>query len=592
MGLLFCRRGKFADAEPYFRKAVQRVTLRNPNPYDGEPYYNLGLCLKMQGKYDDAFDAFYKAVWNDAWQCAGYFELARIACRKGNLDEALELVERSLKRNTSHHQARHLKIALLRKMDRTTEALAEIETALKADPLEFGALYEQKLISGESEFDVLIRGYVHNYIEIALDSIHAGCFDEALELLGQVPVADPMVGYYTGWIETLRGKDGVDAFASAAAVSPKYCFPHRIECVPALTAAMAANPNDARAPYYLGNFWYGHRRYEEGIECWERSVALDPSFPTPWRNLGLAYMNKQGDAAKSGEALKKAFALDSTDARIFFELDQLRKKIGISAEERLAEMKKHMKVVLERDDQTIELLAIYNLVGRYDNALEILSTRNFHPWEGGEGKVAKQYVLALVEKAKLAINEGRFTEAVEMLQSSRSYPHNLGEGKLSTAKENDIFYYLGLANEGLGKTETARSFFEKASVGLSEPTSAMYYNDQPPETILYKGLALKKLGRVDEAKAVFQKLIDYGNTHVSDDVQMDYFAVSLPDFLVFDIDLVEQNKIHCLYMLGLGQLGLEQTEAEASFEKVLELAPFHMGAVLHNAMISAMKSEG
>ncbi|MCP5100807.1 MAG: DUF5107 domain-containing protein, partial [Chloroflexi bacterium] len=39
MGLLLYRRGKFADAEPYFRRAIKRLTARNPNPYDGEPYY-------------------------------------------------------------------------------------------------------------------------------------------------------------------------------------------------------------------------------------------------------------------------------------------------------------------------------------------------------------------------------------------------------------------------------------------------------------------------------------------------------------------------------------------------------------------------
>ena len=51
---------------------------RNPNPYDGEPYYNLGLCLKLQGKYDEAYDNFYKAAWNSAWQDSAYFSLALI----------------------------------------------------------------------------------------------------------------------------------------------------------------------------------------------------------------------------------------------------------------------------------------------------------------------------------------------------------------------------------------------------------------------------------------------------------------------------------------------------------------------------------
>ena len=83
LGLLLYRRGKFAEAEPYFRRAIKRLTLRNPNPYDGEPFYNLGLALKMQGRFEEAFAAFYKAIWNAAWRDAAFFELARLASRAG-----------------------------------------------------------------------------------------------------------------------------------------------------------------------------------------------------------------------------------------------------------------------------------------------------------------------------------------------------------------------------------------------------------------------------------------------------------------------------------------------------------------------------
>ena len=46
MGLWHLRRGEFGDAEKHFRKAIERLTRRNANPRDGEPYYNLGLCLR------------------------------------------------------------------------------------------------------------------------------------------------------------------------------------------------------------------------------------------------------------------------------------------------------------------------------------------------------------------------------------------------------------------------------------------------------------------------------------------------------------------------------------------------------------------
>src|SRR2546428_1728664 len=99
MGLLLLRRGKFVDAEPYFKKAIATLTDRNPNPYDGEPLYNMGRCLQFQGRNDEAYEFFYKAAWNAAWQDNAYFALAQLETAKKNYKEALDLIERSLIRN-------------------------------------------------------------------------------------------------------------------------------------------------------------------------------------------------------------------------------------------------------------------------------------------------------------------------------------------------------------------------------------------------------------------------------------------------------------------------------------------------------------
>ena len=108
MGLLLLRRGKFAEAERYFRAAVKSLTRRNPNPYDGEAFYNLGLTLKFQGRYQDAYKVFYKAAWNAAWASAAYFELARLDCRRKRYADALDLAELALDYKRRHHRARHL----------------------------------------------------------------------------------------------------------------------------------------------------------------------------------------------------------------------------------------------------------------------------------------------------------------------------------------------------------------------------------------------------------------------------------------------------------------------------------------------------
>ena len=788
LGLLLYRRGKFAEAEAYFRKAIERLTGRNPNPYDGEPYYNLGLALKMQGRYPAAFDAFYKAVWNAAWQDSAYFELARLAARLGDDAQALELIDNALRRNWSHHKARHLKIALLRRLGHNDQALEEAARALELDAMDIGVMWEQRLLGGvpphppapsptrgEGEQDpeddlplspawegeqahtteqdlplspawergaggegttadrwdvpeslrakmvevarefrkaqtpseallwqalrgkkldgrkfrrqqpigpfvvdffcaserliVEVDGPVHEtqrvadqqrqqlieslglrfirvldsevernlldvldmirarfasphpptpsptrgkgeqkasavekrdlplsrgwergpggeglHVEIALDYLHAGLFNDAIALLDAAPKRDPMTLYFLGECYVQKGDAprAAEVFWQAAALPADYCFPHRLESVPALQSAMDLNPADARAPYYLGNFWYAHRRYAEAIACWEQACELDPAFPTAFRNLGLAYFNKLHDPARALAAYQRAFELNPDDARVLFELDQLEKKLNHSPQERLARLEQHRDLVERRDDLTIEYITLLNMHGKEEQAYAILLGRQFHPWEGGEGKTTGQYIASLIARAQRLIGAGEYAQAVERLERALVYPHNLGEGKLPNAQENNIYYYLGLAKEATADAAGARACFERAATGLSEPTSAMYYNDQPPDMIFYQGLARRKLGRSDEARQIFQKLVDYGQAHLGDEVEMDYFAVSLPTFLVFDEDLTQRNQTHCYYIMALGHLGLgNSAEAQQCFDRVLALDANHQGAVVH-----------
>jgi tetratricopeptide (TPR) repeat protein len=587
MGLLLYRRGKFVEAESYFRAALSGLTRRNPNPYDGEASYNLGLALRMQERLDEAAGAFWKATWNAAWQPAAYFELARLAARAGRFAEALDLLEESLRRNGLNQRARHLKIALLRRLGRPDEALSEAQHSLDLDPLDLAAMYERDLITGSHEFFQTARGNIHASIEIALDYAQAGLTADALELLHLDPQSSPMHGYFSGWCLLQIGQtEAAQAeFAAAARVSPDFCFPNHLESVPALQAAMQLNPQDARAPYYLGNFWYAHRQYENAILAWERAAELDPAFPTAWRNLGLAYYNKRGDRPRALQAYENAFSLDRDDARVFFELDQLRRKLNHPPAERLAELDRNAALVERRDDLSIEKAGLLNRLGRHAEALALLLARSFHPWEGGEGKTTGQYVYSLVSLARQSLAEGRWVQAVELLERAQVYPHNLGEGKLHGAQENHIFYLLGLAHSGLRDGPQAAACFRRAASGLSEPASAMFYNDQPPDMIFYQGLARRKLGQEAEARAIFQKLAAYGREHLEDQVKIDYFAVSLPDFLVFDEDLQARNRVHCHYMIALGLLGQgEQAEAEQHFSQVLGLDINHLGAAAHRGM--------
>lgn len=72
---------------------------------------------------------------------------------------------------------------------------------------------------------------------------------------------------------------------------------------------------------------------------------------------------------------------------------------------------------------------------------------------------------------------------------------------------------------------------------------------------------------------------------MNDDVKIDYFAVSLPDFLVFDEDLNKKNKVHCLFMKALGQLGKGKREnALSTFSEAFGLDNSHFASHFYNKL--------
>jgi tetratricopeptide (TPR) repeat protein len=165
------------------------------------------------------------------------------------------------------------------------------------------------------------------------------------------------------------------------------------------------------------------------------------------------------------------------------------------------------------------------------------------------------------------------------------WPESLGEGKLAGIQENNIHYWLGEAYRGLGNGALADEWFERAATGVAEPSSPQFYNDQPPDMIFYQGLALRSLSREQQASERFHMLVDYGRSHLDDEVAIDFFAVSLPDFLVFEADLKAKHEAHCRYMLALGLTGLGMNdEAERQFDRILTLDRNHLGPIVHRRL--------
>ena len=363
-------------------------------------------------------------------------------------------------------------------------------------------------------------------------------------------------------------------YAEAEQADSAYCFPNRLEAVLSLEKAKEANPSGAKAPYYLGCLYYDKRQYDLAIQYWEQSAKLDPKFPTVWRNLALARFNKQNRQDEAVEYMERAFHLDETDSRILMELDQLYKRLHRPHQERLDFLQQYPQLIAQRDDLILEEITLLNQLGRYEEAMQKLDAHQFHPWEGGEGKVPAQYQICRVELAKQYLENLETLDkpdrldhkenARRLLEECLVYPPHLGEGKLYGAQDNDILYFLGRYEEG--------------TAGPTEPAAAMYYNDAKPDKIFYAALCYRQLGQEDKARSLFNKLINYGKQHVFDHVTMDYFAVSLPDLLIWEDSLDVKNEIHCKYMLALGYYGMGNKEKALQYmDEVKALDNNHQG---------------
>ena len=589
IGLWYLRRARFEKAKPYLQTAVKVLKKRNPNPYDGEPLFYLGLVHKYLGDIEQAYECFWKSTWNKAWADAGYFEAACISMSDERWEDALDELERSLISNSHNHQARAMKAVALRKLERKDEALAWIQESYKIDPFNYVCMVEEHLLTGNREplehMVALMHGNIYNYHETALDYAQARMDDEATLVL-QTAIdkgveESPLTYYYLAYFNTLSKSIGY--LQKAASISPDYCFPNCLEDAHILSSlSFLPLVNDARAPYYLGCLYYDKRQYDVAIEHWERSAQLDPSFPTVWRNLALARFNKQDRQEEALEYMEKAFHLDETDSRILMELDQLYKRLHKPHQERLDFLQQYPELIAQRDDLVLEEITLLNQLGRYEEAKAKLDAHQFHPWEGGEGKVPAQYQICRVELAKQTLagqsGDSDIHKAIRLLNECLEYPHHLGEGKLYGAQENDFYYLLGIAYDAIGEKAKAKACWEEATKGPQEPAAAMYYNDAKPDKIFYQGMALLKLGREGEAHGRFYKLINYGKQHVFEHQVMDYFAVSLPDLLIWDDSLDTKNEIHCKYMLALGYYGMgDKAKAQKYLEEVAALDNNHQG---------------
>jgi len=270
--------------------------------------------------------------------------------------------------------------------------------------------------------------------------------------------------------------------------------------------------------------------------------------------LGIAYWNANRDGTEAQKAYEKAVGLAPSNMRIRYEQDQLLKKCEVSPAVRLEKLSDIKNQLIERDDFCVEYASLLNLSGQFEAAKALMDGRNFHPWEGGEGQVLRQYTIACIELGKQALENNESQKAYNYFSQAWDTPDNLGEKYHPLQAVAHINYWKGKAQQAMGNAEKAQDYFEQ-STNEQGDFIAMAVSEHS-EMTYFRALSLKELGKKQEAKALFQDLKTYAGQKIKEEAKIDYFATSLPLLLVFEDDLQTQNEKEGKFLLGLAEQGL------------------------------------
>ena len=618
LGIHYARQAQWEKAEGYLQNAYQRLTglhympdvaktgtIYQTNPKDGEMLYYLGVVSQALGKEKEAESFYWKSAWYPGFQSPSYVALAQIYWGQGKKVKALEAIDNSLDLSGKSTVAKFYKAYMLSQTGKKDAAKALLKENIKFDPVDWLSRVELDRLNGDKAAladDIAHMGIpLQEVLEIAtyygkisayaeavelLDYVIANCPEyastpmqkEAVEPFTKSPLLNYMAGYYTH----LSGdEDGALAYyQKAAEMSTDYCFPSRYEEKAMLEDVISLNPSDYKAYYYLGDLLYYYEQKDEAIAQWTKSTEVYPEFGLAYRNLGFATDKYLGDQAAAAEWYRKAVAVDNTDPKYFQELDILEEALRVPSAQRLARMDKNKKTIFKSDDATSRLVYLYVDNGKYKQALDILNTRHFRVWEGGQ-TVYTQFVDAHLLNGLGLLSKKQNAKALEDFLAAGTFPQNLETNELSTGPTvAKVAYHQGLAYKALGKTAEATAAFEKC-IATADGRAGRRDN-ATGEAKYYMAMAQKELGKTAESEATIdalQKSIDEQLAQAGTTV-VDIYSKFGEDG---SSDIINART---LYSQGLVYLAKgDKKAAKDCFTKSLALNPSNVWAKYYNSKI-------
>jgi tetratricopeptide (TPR) repeat protein len=565
LGINYLKGKNWEASEKHLTVAKDRITMRYTRPKDSDALYYLGLVQRRLHKNKEAYDNLYDATWNAGWHSAAYHQLAEMDCENGEFDKALDHINRALSTNSKSIKSSGLKVAVLRKTGQAGEASVLAKNLLEADALDHFVRNEYYLVQlalnkgsqaekSLEELEKIMMGRTQSYLELASLYANTGMYDEGLEVLSRAIARNdefPMLYYFSGYLNSKLGniEKAGELYHRASQMPFEYCFPFRDESVDILNDAIAFNPNDAMAYYYLGNMYY-ETQPERAVMLWEKSQSIRSDFYIVQRNLGLAA--QKGNMQKAIGLYAKAYENNPSDPRLVYEYDLLLQRAGVEPQKRYGMLYEgNREVSSQRSETYLRELELLLLLGSYDEVIGIVESTSFVESEGS-GVLRDLFQNVFIFRAAQQAKAGNLSASVEDMKKALAFPI----GRWGSERRAQMYYLLGNYYESAGDSQNAQDSYRKAADERVTGTEYLYES----------ALACLKLGlKVDAAERI-RELTALAKSKTEEDVFRSFEGTLTGNAIK------AQNE----YLLGLSLLATNKTGLAAeSFQKALKSDPSH-----------------
>lgn len=558
LGIYWLKQYNPLKAEKYLRSAYNTVTARFTRPKYSEPIYYLGVCLMNQERYTEAYDLLQQAAWSLQWTSAAYFLCAQMDCLNGNYDKALINIKKSIAANNSNVDALNLECLIDYKTGNNKNLTSSIAVSEELDKINFVTAflkYTSANSGSESALLNLLRDEPDNFLENAARFSQAGLYDEAIRLLTLATkssslrlINNPMIQYYLAY-NYAQKNDNVNAnlcINKASGMPVLNCFPHGDASIIVMKKVLNYNSADATANYLLGSI-YCDTRPELALSLWLKAAETNKKSAVLYRNIAFVYANHKKDINQAIENINKAIALNPNDPLYLEEADDYYSYAKLTSEKRLKLFTAHKKTTQLSDGAASRYVALLNLTGKLNEAIDILQHRHFHAYESVSNNFHSLWTNAFVLRGNEYLRNKKYSEAIADFNQVLVFPDNLEI--VQDANSEIAFYYLGLAFKLSGNTQKANEYFTKSSGNTEKGTWA---GDLSPDVLYSKYLSSVEIGNKTKADEILAGMTERLNTYKNQKLNSSIYSISVESYSTLEAEKANNEYLAALICLAKG----------------------------------------